>query len=107
MPEVNEERVIWNETFYSETFDFRSRLNFCRYDECSFVKCTLLMDAGTEQIAFTKCTFRDCNLDSIEVDEARSLVSKDNMFEQPLDEQRKDFEERLAAVLNKRASRPS
>jgi hypothetical protein len=28
------------------------------------------------------------------------------MFERPLDEQRKDFEERLAAVLSKRMSKP-
>jgi hypothetical protein len=107
MPEVNEERVVWKETFYSETFDFRGRINFIRYDECIFVKCTLLMDADTEQIAFTKCTFRDCNIDSIDADEARGVVSKDNTFERPLDEQRKDFEERLAAVLSKRMPKPS
>jgi hypothetical protein len=81
MSEINEERVVWNETFYSETFDFRGRMSFCRYDECIFVKCTLLMDADTEQIAFTKCTFMDCNIDSIDADEARSVVSKENTFE--------------------------
>jgi hypothetical protein len=102
MSEVNEERVVWNETFYAESFDFRGRMNFCRYDECVFVKCTLLMDADTEQIAFTKCTFKDCNIDSLTADEAQGIISKDNTFEGPLDEQRKGFEERLAAVLSKR-----
>ena len=106
MSEINEERVVWNEVFHAETFDFRSQVNFRRYDECIFVKCTLLMDAETEQIAFTKCTFKDCNIDSIDADEARGIVSKDNMFERPLDEQRKDFEERLAAVLSQRMPKP-
>jgi hypothetical protein len=99
MPEVNEERVVWNEVFYAQTFDFRGQINFCRYDECTFVKCTLLMDAETEQIAFTGCTFKDCNIDAIEADEARGIASNDNTFERTLDEQRKDFEERLTAVL--------
>jgi hypothetical protein len=27
MFEIDEERVVWNEVFYAETFDFRSRLN--------------------------------------------------------------------------------
>ncbi|WP_439924523.1 hypothetical protein [Nitrobacter sp. JJSN] len=107
MSEINEERVVWNEVFHAETFDFRSQINFRRYDECIFVKCTLLMDAETEQIAFTGCTFKDCNMDSIDADEARGIVSKDNMFERPLDEQRKDFEERLAAVLSQRMPKPS
>jgi hypothetical protein len=99
--------VVWKETFYSETFDFRGRINFCRYDECIFVKCTLLMDESTEQIAFTGCTFRDCNIDSIDADETRAVVSKDNTFERPLDEQRKDSEERLATVLSHRIPKPS
>jgi hypothetical protein len=102
MPEVNEERVVWNEVFFVETFDFRGKISFCRYDECTFVKCTLLMDADTEQIAFTGCTFKDCNIDSIDADEARGIVSKDNTFERPLDEQRKDFEKRLTAILSQR-----
>lgn len=42
------------QSFYAETLEFRDRMNFCRDDECVFVKCTLLMDADTEQIAFTK-----------------------------------------------------
>lgn len=60
----------------------------------------------TKQIAFTKCTFKDCNLDSIDADEARGVVSKDNTFERPLDEQRQEFEERLTAALSQRMTKP-
>ena len=65
-------------SFTAETFDFRSQVIFRRYDECIFGKCTLLMDVETEQIAFTRCTFKDCNIDSIGADEARGVVSKHN-----------------------------
>lgn len=41
---IGEESVFWNETYYAETFDFRGRLDFRRYDECSFIKCTILID---------------------------------------------------------------
>jgi hypothetical protein len=61
------------------------------------------MDGGTEQIAFTRCTFKDCNIDSIEPDASRAVVSSDNTFERPLDEQRKEFGERLEAFLSKRS----
>lgn len=69
---LDEERVFWNRVFYAETFDLRDRINFCRYDECIFIRCTLLMDAGTEQVAFTKCTFQDCNIEGVEPDEDRA-----------------------------------
>lgn len=104
MSTVNEERVFWNEVFYAENFDFRSRLNFRRYDECIFVRCTLHIDEETEQLAFTRCTFKDCNIDRIAADETRGIFSRDNTFELPLEDQRKDFDERLAAVLSKRAA---
>ncbi|WP_425908221.1 hypothetical protein [Nitrobacter sp. TKz-YC02] len=108
MAQINEERVVWNTVFTAKTFDFRGRLNFCRFDECTFVKCTLLIDPDTEQIAFTNCTFQDCNVDGIEADEARGIASRSNTFERPLDEQRQDFEERLNAALSQRpTSRPS
>ncbi|WP_425909330.1 hypothetical protein [Nitrobacter sp. TKz-YC02] len=84
MLKINEERVVWNEVFFTESFDFRGRINFCRFDECTFVKCTLLMDADTEQIAFTGCTFKDCNIDGMEADEARGIASEGNTFEPPL-----------------------
>ena len=101
MTTINEERVVWSEV-YAETLDFRSRLNFCRYDECTFVRCTLLIDHATEQLAFTGCTFKDCNIDHIDADEARGIVSRDNTFHRPLEERRKEFDDHLAAVLRKR-----
>jgi hypothetical protein len=103
MTTINEERVVWSEVFYAETFDFRSRLNFCRYDECTFVRCTLLIDHATEQLAFTGCTFKDCNIDHMDNDAKLGIISKGNTFDRPLDEKRKEFDERLAAVLRKRA----
>jgi len=102
MTTINEERVVWSEVFYAETFDFRTRLNFCRYNECTFVRCTLLIDHGTEQLAFTGCTFKDCNIDHIDADEARGIVSRDNTFDRPLEGRRKEFDDHLAAVLRKR-----
>jgi hypothetical protein len=105
MSQVNEEHVVWNKVFYTETLDFRGRINFRRFDECTFVKCKLLMDADTEQIAFTGCTFKDCNIDGIEADEIRGIASKDNTFERPLDEQRQGFEERLTAALSQRMTK--
>lgn len=103
MTTINEEMVVWADMFYAETFDFRARLNFRRYDECTFIKCTLLLDQSAEQIAFTGCSFKDCNIDHIDEDEVRGIISKRNTFDRPLDEKRKDFDERLAAVLRKRA----
>lgn len=105
MSTINEERVSWNQVFYAETFDFCSQMNFRRYDECIFVRCTLLMDDGTEQIAFTRCTFKDCNVDSIEADESRGIICRDNIFDRPLEEQAKEFNERLTAALSRRAAK--
>jgi len=48
----SEERVVWNERFQGERFDFSGRIVFARFDRCEFVKCTLLIDDGTEQLAF-------------------------------------------------------
>lgn len=94
-----EEKVVWNKTFSAETFDFRDRMNFCRFDGCTFVRCTLLMDQGTEQIAFTACTFQDCNIDHLEPEASRGILSTDNIFDRPLEERRRDFEERLQEIL--------
>ena len=65
----------------------------------------LLIDEGTEELAFTGCTFQDCNVDRIEQDEHRRVISKDNRFERPLDEKRKEFDEQLAAALRNRDKR--
>lgn len=52
----------------------------------------LLIDEGTEELAFTGCTFQDCNVDRIEQDERRRIISKGNLFDRPLDEKRKEFD---------------
>ena len=94
-----EERVIWCERFQSQQFDFRGRIAFTRFDGCEFVKCTLLIDSGTEQLAFTECVFKDCNIDTIEQDEQRGLYVRGNFFDRPLEERRVEFEKRLAEAL--------
>jgi hypothetical protein len=94
-----EERVIWNERFQSRHFDFRGKMIFARFDKSEFVKCTLLMDHGTEQLAFTECVFKECNIDKLEPDEGRGLYVKDNIFDRPLEERRIEFEARLAKAL--------
>jgi hypothetical protein len=107
MTDVFEERVFWQETFFSETLDFRGRTQFSRFDRCTFVKCTLLIDQATEHLAFTGCTFKDCNVDRIEADEARAIEARDNFFDMPIEVRRMDFEKRLAEMLAWRASRNS
>ncbi len=102
MTDLFEERVFWNETFVSETLDFRGRTQFCRFDSCTFVKCSLLIDRGTEHLAFTGCTFKDCNVDHIEADEARAIDVRDNFFDRPIEVRRLEFEKRLAEALSAR-----
>jgi hypothetical protein len=92
-----EERVVCNERFQREHFDFRGKISFVRFDGCEFVKCTLLFDHGTEQLAFTSCVFKDCNIDKLEPDEERGLYVKDN--DRPLEERRAEFEAKLAQTL--------
>ena len=95
-----EERVIYRERFQSAEFDFRGKIVFARYDCCEFVKCTLLIDIATQQLAFTTCVFRDCNIDQLRSDEKkRGLYAVNNVFDRPIDERRADFEKRLAQVL--------
>jgi hypothetical protein len=62
-----DERVIYRERFQGVYFDFRGKSIFTRYDRCEFVKCTLLIDHATEQLAFTACVFTDCNIDKLQV----------------------------------------
>jgi hypothetical protein len=94
-----EERVIYRERFQSVYFDFRGKSVFARYDCCEFVKCMLLIDATTEQLAFTSCAFKDCNIDQLRPDEKRGLYVADNQFYRPLEERRLEFEKRLAQAL--------
>jgi hypothetical protein len=84
-------------------FDFRGKSIFIRFDGCEFVKCNLLIDHGTEQLAFTRCVFKDCNIDKLEHDDQRGLYARDNFFDRPLEERRAEFEKRLAQALAERA----
>jgi hypothetical protein len=93
--DLPDERVIYRERFQGVLFDFRGRSIFARYDRCEFVKCTLLIDRSTEQLAFTACVFKDCNIDKLEPDEARGLYVADSFFDRPLAERRAVFETRL------------
>jgi hypothetical protein len=94
-----DERVIYRVRFQGAYFDFRGKSIFTRYDCCEFVKCTLLIDHATEQLAFTACVFKDCNIAKLQPDEARGLYVIDNFFDRPLDERRAEFEIRLAQTL--------
>jgi hypothetical protein len=100
-----EERFVYRERFQAYQFDFRGKITFTRFDRCEFVKCTLLIDHGTEQLAFTECVFRDCNIDKVDQDEKRGLYSRDNIFDRPLEERRADFENRLAQALAARKTK--
>jgi hypothetical protein len=99
--EPQDERVIWNERFQSKHLDFRGKIIFTRFEGCEFVKCTLLTDHGTEQLAFTRCVFKDCNIEKLEADEARGLYIRDNFFERPLEQRRAEFEQKLARTERK------
>jgi hypothetical protein len=94
-----EERVIYRVRFQARHFDFRGKSIFTRYDDCEFVKCTLLIDRGTEHLAFTGCVFKDCNIDKLEQDEKRGLYLRDNFFDRPLEERRAELEHRLTQAL--------
>ena len=100
-----EERVIWRERFQAEYFDFRCKSLFTRFDCCEFVKCTLLLDLGTEQLAFTECVFKDCNIDNLEPDEERGLYTRDNFIDRPLEQRRAELESRLAQALAARKAK--
>ena len=80
-------------------FDFRGKIVFTRFDGCEFVKCAMLIDHETEQLAFTFCLFKDCNIDKLEPNEERGLYVKDNFFDRPLEERRAEFETKLAQTL--------
>ena len=69
------------------------------------MKCTLLIDHATEQLAFTACVFKDCNIDKLQPDEERGLYVMDNFFDRPLNERRAEFEIRLAQALAARKAK--
>src|SRR6202047_3108984 len=96
---LTEERVIYRVRFQAQHFDFRGKSIFTRFDDCEFVKCTLLVDHGTEHLAFTECVFKDCNIDKLEQDEERGLYVRDNFFDRPLEDRRAEFEKKLIEAL--------
>jgi len=102
---LGEERVFWRETYFAHTFDFRSRMLFWRFDACVFIDCSLLIDTGTEQLSFTQCTFKDCNITHIEADEMRGLTAKENFFDRPISLRKADFDQRLTSAVNARRNR--
>ncbi len=69
------------------------------------MKCTLLFDHETEQLAFTDFVFKDCNINELEGDEQRGLMVRDNFFDRPLEERRSEFESRLAQALAARKAK--
>ena len=102
---ATEERVIYSERFQGIWFDFRGKSVVVRYDRCEFVKCTLLIDHATEQLAFTACVFKDCNIAHLQPDEDRGVYARDNCFDRPLGERKAEFEARLALALAARKAR--
>ena len=100
-----EERIIWRARFQAQIFDFRGKAVLTRFDCCEFVKCTLLVDHGTEHLAFTECAFTDCNVDRLQSDEERGLYVRNNVFHRPLEERRAEFENKLAQVLARRRNK--
>ena len=102
---VIEERIVWNERFQGEILDFRGKSALTRFDCCEFVKCSLLIDEATEQLAFTECIFCDCNVNQLQASEERALIVRGNVFERPLEERRREFEDKLARALSARAEK--
>jgi hypothetical protein len=94
-----EERIIYMERFQARTLDFRSQFAFARYDECEFVKCTILIDDQTENLAFTHCTFEDCNISELRPDDDRALLTDGNIFKLPIETRKADFDKRLSEAL--------
>jgi len=94
-----DEHVIYQTRFQGRVLDFRGRPVFLRYDCCEFVKCQILLDEGTTSVAFTYCTFEDCNIDAIQADEHRGVVARDNIFKPPIEDRRLNLERRLALAL--------
>src|SRR4051795_11955596 len=101
-----EERIIWRERFQAVYFDFRGKSLFRRFDCCEFVKCTLLIDHNTEQLALTECVFKDCNIDKLESDVRRGLHVRDNFFDRPLEQRHAELQSKLAQLAARKTKRP-
>jgi hypothetical protein len=63
------------------------------------------MDGDTRQLAFTKCVFKDCNVDGLESHQDRGVYMRDNFIDRPLAERRAEFEARLAEALTRRKAK--
>ena len=98
------ERVFFQERYQTVKFDFAGRTVFARYDCCKFVKCEILIDELTENLAFTECEFQDCNINDLQSSEQRNLISRGNKFLLPLEELQAAFDKRLADALSSRKS---
>ena len=93
------ERVVFKQRFQGLTFDFTGSLAFTRYDCCQFVKCNILIDDHTENLAFTACEFDECNITDLHLDAQRNIIARDNVFKLPLDVRQSEFDKRLADAL--------
>jgi hypothetical protein len=98
-----EERVIYKERFQGSRLDFRGRPVFHRCDCCESVKAMILVDDTTRSLAITNCVFEDCNIDHLASDETRSLIARNNVFKEPIQLRKMDFERRLADALARRS----
>lgn len=99
MGQSYEELTMFRERFQASTLDFRGRFAFVRYDECEFVKCTILIDQETQNLAFTHCTFEDCNISELNPDPERYLLAEHNVFRLPIETRKADFDKRLSEAL--------
>lgn len=77
----------------------RAGFVFVRYDECEFVKCTILIDDETENLAFTRCSFEDCNISELSSVEDRYVLSDGNVFKLPIEVRKADLDKRLSEAL--------
>lgn len=99
MGQYLEERIVYLERFQGRTFDFRDQLLFVRYDECEFIKCTILMDHATESLAFTNCSFEECNLTELDSIADQGLVASGNNFKLPIEVRKADLHKRLVEAI--------
>ena len=94
-----EERIVHLKRFQGQILDFRSQLAFLRYDECEFVKCTILIDEETECLAFTHCSFEDCNISELNSHDDQGLVADGNVFKLPIEIRKIELHARLIEAL--------
>lgn len=99
------EKVVFQQRFQGKTFDFTGSLVFTRFDCCQFVKCNILIDDQTENLAFTACEFEECNITDLHSNVRRNLIARNNIFRLPLDLRQSEFDKRLADALARKQDR--